>query len=231
MEMNGFRSWIERRKKGEPVAYITGWKEFWSIPLKVNRDVLIPRPETEFLVEQIIGLLGGRTECKLLELATGSGAISVASAVCLHQVHVTATDVSPEALRVARENARMNGVADRITFLQGDLFTPVAGLFDVIASNPPYVSEEEYCRISPGVRDFEPAVALLAGPDGTEFHRALIRGATEHLVGGGWLLLEIGAGQDVRIEEMIRAADVYEEIGFVRDYSGIIRIAKARRRK
>ncbi len=231
-EFNGFSNWVKRRQKKEPVAYITGRKEFWSLSFEVNPAVLIPRPETELLVEEILKVCsemkGQKTE--ILEVGTGSGAISVAVASDFKKAHIVATDKSIEAIKVAGKNAVNNGVMERISFLHGNLFKTVSGKFDIIVSNPPYISEEEFERLPAEIRNFEPKGALLAGPDGTEFHYALIREGSHYLKSGGWLFLEIGAGQKGAVEDMLKKNKVYDSIGFRTDYGGIERVAMARRR-
>lgn len=230
-ELNEFSRWVERRQKGEPVAYITGRKEFWSLSFEVNPEVLVPRPETELLVEEILRACSEATdrETAILEVGTGSGAISVSVASDFKKAYIVATDTSIEAIKVAIKNAANNGVTERISFLHGNLFEPVSGKFDIIVSNPPYISEEEFERLPVEIRNFEPKGALLAGPDGTEFHYDLIREGGHYLKSGGWLFLEIGAGQKGAVEDMLRRNKVYDSIGFRTDYGGTERVAMARR--
>ncbi|MDO9530435.1 MAG: peptide chain release factor N(5)-glutamine methyltransferase [Syntrophales bacterium] len=231
-DLIGFLSWVERRQKGEPIAYITGRKEFWSLTFEVNPEVLVPRPETELLVEEILKVCSEvkDRETAILEVGTGSGAISVAVASDFKKAHIVATDTSIEAIKVARKNAATNGVTERISFLHGNLLEPVSGNFDIIVSNPPYISEEEFEHLPVEVRIFEPKGALLAGPDGTEFHYDLIREGSHYLNFGGWLFMEIGAGQKGAVEDMLRKNKVYDSIGFRTDYGGIERVAMARRK-
>lgn len=230
-EYGDFRSWIERRKHGEPVAYIVGKKEFWSLPFEVSSHVLIPRPETEILVEEVLKVCagGGVKNPRILEIGTGCGAISVSLASELKEAYIVATDISREAIAVAMKNARNNGVGNQISFLIGDLFQPVSGKFDIIVSNPPYISEEEYDHLPSEVREFEPKSALLAGTVGTEFHRAIIREGVFYLETGGSLLMEMGAGQKDRIENMLKESDLYDNIAFRADYASINRVSIARR--
>jgi len=231
-ELKGFLGWVERRQKGEPVAYITGRKEFWSLTFEVNSKVLVPRPETELLVEEVLKVCSymGDRNIDILEIGTGSGAISVAIASDLKNVSIIATDISEEAIKVTRRNAEKNGVAGKISFLHGNLFEPVSGKFDIIVSNPPYISEEEFERLPVEVRDFEPKEALLAGPEGTEFHYNLIRKGSCYLKYGGWLFMEIGAGHKDMVEDMLRKDKTYDSVSFRIDYAGIERIAMARRK-
>jgi release factor glutamine methyltransferase len=228
-EIAGFGKWLARRLKGEPVAYIIGTKEFWSLLFEVNREVLIPRPETEMLVEE--ALLAGKKmppELRILEIGVGSGAISVALATELPEARLVATDISESALAVARRNTRTHGVADRIEFLCGDLFTPVAGTFDLIVSNPPYIAAEEFGQLPRGVREYEPRQALLAGEGGTACHRKIIAGSGRHLRKGGWLLMEMGAGQQEIVAGLLKKAGNFEQIETRRDYGGVERVIKAR---
>jgi release factor glutamine methyltransferase len=226
-----FRRCIERRRCGEPVAYIVGKKEFWSLPFEVNKHVLIPRPETEILVEEVLKVYSGRkTEnLRILEIGTGSGAISIALAHELPNAQIIATDISQDAIAVALRNAQINDVASQIHFLLGNLFEPVSGEFDIIVSNPPYISKEEYDCLPSGVRDFEPQTALLAGADGTLFHREIIKAGGVYLKAGGWTFMEMGDGQEELVEFMLNEFGLYDNIAFRADYAGIKRVAIARR--
>ena len=229
-ERAGFEKLLERRLNGEPVAYIIGAKEFWSLLFEVNREVLIPRPETEILVEE--ALLASQKMMlpglRILEIGVGSGAISVALARELPAAHFIATDISAGALALARRNALIHGVADRIEFLCGNLFVPVVGTFDLIVSNPPYIDAEEFLQLPRGVREYEPREALLAGGQGTACHREIIAGSGKHLRKGGWLLMEMGAGQQGIVFELLQKAGCFERIETRRDYGGVERIIKAR---
>jgi release factor glutamine methyltransferase len=232
-ELQRFRNWVERRRGGEPVAYIIGQKEFWSLPFKVNNHVLIPRPETEMLVEAIIRTYsrGDFIQFSILEIGTGSGAVSVALASELNNVRIVATDISGEALSVAVDNARENGVQRQISFRWGSLFEPVSEKFDIIVSNPPYISEEAFEHLPPGVREFEPRVALLAGTDGTAFHREIITQGAPYLKEGGRLFIEMGEGQKNRVIEILKESNLYDDIIFIRDYAGTERAFSARRKE
>jgi release factor glutamine methyltransferase len=229
-----FESLLERRTGGEPVAYLTGRKEFWSLSFAVDPRVLIPRPETEILVEDALRFAAENfsraDRIAILEIGTGSGAISVALASELPRAEITATDISMGAIELASLNAAGNNVAGQIRFVAGSFFEPVAGRFDLIVSNPPYISAAEYAGLSPRVRDFEPPEALLAGPDGTEFHKAIIAGAEDFLNPRGALFLEIGALQKQKIEEILRK-EGYNLIDFRKDYAGLFRVARARRQQ
>ncbi len=230
-EVERFRSMAARRMQAEPVAYITGEKEFWSLTFAVTPDVLIPRPDTEILVEEVVRLCRGerKTPLRLLEIGTGSGAISIALASELSRVIITATDLSPKALAVAAGNALNNGVNGAISFVCGDLFDPVGEAYDIIVSNPPYISEEEYDLLAAEVRKYEPRQALVAGPQGTEVHRHMIEGAPPFMNDRGWLALELGAGQRDAVEKMLHEND-YCDMVFRRDCAGLERAVLARKR-
>ncbi|HPL63620.1 MAG TPA: peptide chain release factor N(5)-glutamine methyltransferase [Syntrophales bacterium] len=229
---NRFRELVGRRIRGEPVAQIIGKKEFWSLSFEVNRDVLIPRPETEILVEEALDALAGRKgKLKILDLCTGSGAIAVALASELPDAEITATDISPRALETAHRNAEKHSVGQRITFLSGDLFASVDGSFDLIAANPPYIAEKDWTELEPGVRLYEPREALVAGPDGMEFHRRIAGESAAYLKEEGVLIMEIGWGQGDGAAGILEKAGIFEEIALRSDYSGIPRTVRARRKK
>jgi len=227
-----FQSWIARRREREPVAYITGRKEFWSLPFEVNDQVLIPRPETEILVEAILRTYSNRDGASLviLDIGTGSGAISIALATELKRSHIVATDISQGALSVATRNARKNGVHRQISFRWGSLFEPVSEKFDIIVSNPPYISEEAFEHLPRGVRAFEPRLALLAGVEGTSFHRKIITQGFFYLKEGGRLFMETGADQKEGIVKILEASNGYDDISFIRDYAGFERAFTARKK-
>lgn len=223
-----FHSWLARRSAGEPVQYILGEAEFFGLPFRVAPGVLIPRPETEHLVEAILRLLAAVPAPVLADIGTGSGAIAVALAHALPSAHLSAVDISAEALTIARGNAERNGVSERIRFFEGDLLAPLAdGRFDCIASNPPYVARKDRDTLAVEVREHEPELALYGGADGLDIYRRLIPSARRHLFAGGRLALEIGYGQRDPIEAMLLAAD-YDKICFASDYQGIPRVALAR---
>lgn len=224
-----FRASIERRRAGEPIQYITGETEFYGLTFTVNRDVLIPRPETEHLVEKVLELARPFERPRIVDVGTGSGAIAAALAKHLPAAKIHATEQSAAALKVARANSVRNGVAERVRFFEGDLLAPVAGqAFDLIVSNPPYVADADRNSLAVEVRDFEPAQALFAGADGLAIYRRLIPTAFQALVRGGFLLLEIGFGQDAAIHDLLAAAG-FEAIEFTKDLQAIPRVAIARR--
>lgn len=228
------RALVQRRLTGEPIQYITGEAEFYGLPFRVTPDVLIPRPETEHAVEKVLELAAQFQspripQPRILDVGTGSGAIAVALASKLPQAAITASDLSPAALEVARENAARNAVAERIRFVEGDLLGPVAGeTFEIVVSNPPYVAETDRDSLSVEVREFEPAQALFAGADGLAIYRRLIPQAFATLTRGGFLVLEIGYGQENAMRELLAEAG-FGEINFTRDLQAIPRVASARR--
>ena len=223
------RALVERRLAGEPMQYIAGEAEFYGLPFTVTRDVLIPRPETEHLVEKVIALAGGFERPRIVDVGAGSGAIAVALACNLVRAEVTATEISPSALAVARENALRNGVHDRIRFVNGDLLAPVADeQFEIVVSNPPYVPERDRESLAVEVRDFEPAQALFADEDGLVVYRKLIPAAFGSLAPGGFIALEIGYGQSEAIRALL-AERGFADVEFTDDLQGIPRVATARR--
>src|SRR5262245_45768937 len=189
-----FRDLVKRRVEGCPAMYLIGRREFYTLEFEVTPAVLIPRSETELLVTETIKRIKDLPSAQLPCIATGSDCIAFADALRVKSAHVTATDISPDALEVARRNAAKHGVADRIAFLHGDLFAPLPpdAAFDAIVSNPPYVSEPEWSALPPHIRDHEPRHALPAGPAGFAIYDRLIPAAPQHLKPGGHLLLEIG---------------------------------------
>ena len=234
-----FRAWVERRRAGEPIQYITGEAEFYGLTFRVNSAVLIPRPETEHLVEKVIEIAGGLekppiakqriAKLRIADVGTGSGAIAVALASKLPAARIHATEISAAALAVARRNAEQNGVANRVIFHEGDLLAPVAGkLFDFVVSNPPYVPERDRSSLSIEVRDYEPSQALFAGVDGLDVYRRLIPAAFNALFHERYLVLEIGFGQQAAVGELLADAR-FDHIEFTKDLQGISRVAVARR--
>lgn len=220
---------IIRRQTGEPIQYITGQSDFFGIPFSVGPGVLIPRPETEHLVEEAIRLARPMPSPAIADIGTGSGIIAVALATELPHARLTAVDCSTQALVIARDNAQRNHVEDRIHFLESDLLSALEGrTFHIIASNPPYIPQTDHDSLSVEVRDHEPHSALFAGPDGLSIYQRLIPEALQYLVPGGWLVLEIGYGQQPAIEALFQASG-YQNIGFLPDYQGIPRVATAQR--
>jgi len=231
-ERGRFRELVKRRGDGEPVAYLVGGREFFSLPFGVTKDVLIPRPETEGLVVRTIDLGKPAAAPRIVDVGTGSGAIAVAVAKHLPQAALAATDTSPAALAVARANAERHGVADRIEFVEADLLADprLDGPWDVIVSNPPYVRDDEFPALPRDVRDHEPRTALVAGPTGAEVVARLAAEGVTRLVPGGWLLVEIGPSTVAAAEAAIAAQPDLEPGPTLKDMAGLPRIVQARRR-
>jgi len=222
-----------RRKRREPMAYIRGFREFWSLNFTVTPAVLVPRPETECLVEEVLRLrdLHQGSGPRILDIGAGSGVVCIAVASEWPGCDMAATDLSAAALDVARENARrLLGSDTGITFLQGDLFEGVEGVFDIVCSNPPYISESEYATLAREVTLYEPREALVAGPDGTEFHRRIAVGAKDRLKPGGWLLMEMGAEQREALTVILEETKIFDDIRFRADLAGLDRVVIARRK-
>jgi release factor glutamine methyltransferase len=253
-ELARFKALVVRRRAGEPVAYLTGHREFWSLDFHVNPAVLIPRPETETLVAAAIEAANDKISPKEmgqeevqpitdnrkpktptlrgLEVGVGSGAIVVALARELPGVDWVAVDLSREALAVARDNARRHGVDNRIHFLRTDLLAglkPRAAFFLLVA-NLPYVPRRQWEQLPQEIKDFEPRQALLGGEDGLSLIRPLIRQAHQYVKGGGWLLLEVADGHAPEVVALLQQTSAYEYIETIKDFSGIERVVRARRR-
>lgn len=228
-EMASFRELIIRRRQGIPLQYILGEAEFMGFTLRVDGRALIPRPETEELVELIVRELDSRNKWEILELGTGSGAIAIALAKSLSRSRITATDISGETLELAEENAARNGVRE-ITFLKSDWFAAVEGPFDLIVANPPYVGREEMERLPREVREHEPQQAWDGGKEGIEALRKIIMGATTYLRPNGRLYLEIGAAQARQVQQIALATGSYDGINIFQDRSGRNRHLRAIRR-
>jgi release factor glutamine methyltransferase len=195
-----YRALVDRRCRREPVAYIVGAREFWGLPFEVTPDVLIPRPETELIVEEALELFpAGHAPAVIVDAGTGSGCLAVALALEFAQARVIATDISEAALAVARRNAAANGAGQRIDFRAGDLLAPVTESADLIVSNPPYVASGDAPGLVPEVREHEPHVALFAGGDGLAVFEKLFPSAATRLRPGGRLIVEVGYDQDERV--------------------------------
>jgi release factor glutamine methyltransferase len=226
-----FRDLVRRRAEGMPVAYLVGRKEFYSLPLKVSAAVLIPRPDSEFVVVEFLAVMKDRVAPKAVDVGTGSGCLALA---CAHQ-HPTArflaTELSAEALAVAAENARALGLSERVTFRQGDLLAPVAaeGPFDAIVANPPYIPTGVLPQLEPGVRDYEPHQALDGGEDGLRVVARLIEQAVPVLAPGGHLILEIGAAQEEPVRALLSRYKDLELAPTIRDHAHHPRVVRASR--
>jgi release factor glutamine methyltransferase len=231
-EAVAFDSFIERRLRREPAQYITGETEFRGLELKVTKDTLIPRPETELLVDAALNTASTFRDAKTLtviDLCTGSGCIAISFTKEFKDCRVLATDVSGAALKVAKENAERHGVSDRVEFIEGDLFTPLEGKkAHLILSNPPYVSEAEMKALEPEIAHWEPHAALRGGEDGLFYYRRIIEGAPAHLLPNGSLIIEIGWGQAARIRELLGKSGLFTDISIGKDYGGVERVVTAR---
>ena len=235
-EKEALEAFVRRRVSGEPLQYISGHQEFWSFDFKVDPQVLIPRPETELLVEQALSILVSTPFGKVplvLELGTGSGAIAISLAKEVKEIFIVATDISREALGLARENALRADVERKIGFVNGDLFNALQsgkekGPFDLIVSNPPYVTRSEIGSLAKEVRS-EPRIALDGGEDGLDFYRRIISQAPSHLQAEGWLLLELGQGQGARVSALIEEKGGFSKPQIFSDLSGIERVVKVQK--
>jgi release factor glutamine methyltransferase len=226
-ELSEVRALVERRRAHEPIAYILGEREFYSRPFAVNRDVLIPRPDTETLVDVALAALPAGSG-PVAELCVGSGAVIVTLLCERPELTGVATDISAAALAVAAANAARHGVSERLTLAQGDLFAALpATRFAALVVNPPYIPSAEIATLDPDVRSFEPMLALDGGGDGLEFYRRLSAEAREHLVPGGTLALEVGHDQAESVAGLLRERG-FEDVRSTRDLSGIERVVSGR---
>lgn len=223
---------LQRRASGEPLAYIVGWREFYGLQLKVNPAVLIPRPETELLVDLALSLLPESAVARVLDLGTGSGAIALALLSRHAQLHAVATDLSADALRLAAANARQHGLDARVQWYEGNWYQALPGTqqpaqqpFDLIVSNPPYVAADDVHLLQGDCRH-EPQLALTPGADDLASYRAIIAGAAEYLQAGGWLLLEHGHDQRDRLLQLF-AATHWQQLRTHDDLAGIARVIVA----
>lgn len=221
-----YGSAIDRRVRREPVAYITGFQEFWGLPFEVSPAVLIPRPETELIVEASLDWWTDRhARLRVADVCTGSGCLAVTIAHERPAAVVVASDISRDALAVALHNAARHGVDRRIEFVETDLLTGVSGLFDLIVSNPPYVPAGEAPSLAPEVRQHEPHVALFGGADGLSIIEALVRQAAACLAPSGRFLFEFGFGQADAVSRIVAATSSLELLELRRDLQGIPRTA------
>jgi release factor glutamine methyltransferase len=233
-QRDNYSDLLRRRLEREPVAYILGRQEFWSLDFQVAADALIPRPETERLVEMALetaAKFSPARSLRILDIGTGSGAIAVSLAKELPAARIVATDVSDRALAIARANARRHRVEDRMQFLRGDLWAALNGaaeMFDLIVSNPPYLRSGEIDGLEPEVSRWEPRGALDGGLDGMEFYRRIAARAHGYLAPGGALALEIGADMGGEVTKLFAGAGAYEEVKTFSDYAGKDRVVAAR---
>jgi len=222
------REMVRRRVAGEPLQYITGEVEFCGLKFQVDKRVLIPRPETELLVETVVG----RNPRKIVDVGTGSGCIAIALAKKLPEAEISALDISPEALEVARGIASLHQIEKNIRFLESDLLEALSGSFvvDTIVSNPPYIADRELAKLPKEVRDFEPVRALAAGEDGLKVIQRLVMDARRILSPSGFIALEIGAGQRAAVEEIF-GQQGYVVVEVVKDLQGHERVIVAQPKK
>jgi len=228
---SSFRELVKRRSEGAPVAYLVGRKEFYSLSFEVSPAVLIPRPDSEFVVVEALTKLKVMEAPRCVDVGTGSGCLALA---CVHQhktARFVAVDLSPEALAIARGNAANLGLLDRVEFLEGDLLEPLAGEppFDLILSNPPYIATDVIPTLEPGVRDFEPHLALDGGPDGLRLVDRLIAQAIPVLKSGAYLILEIGSDEEGPVRSLIGARPEFDLAPTIRDAANHPRVILARR--
>ncbi len=232
-EVSAFRALVKDRLAGCPLQYLMGETEFFSLNFLVGPAALIPRPETEILVEAVLERLRSLgSSLKIADLGTGSGVIAVSLAVHLPGVRLWATDRSAEALGLARRNAQIHGVVERISFAQGDLFDPLKGkkgAFAAVVCNPPYISSDQLENLPPEIRNYEPLLALDGGSDGLEVIRRVVAEAPEFLTGGGLLVLEVGAGQAQVVGELIVKTGAFGEPRVIKDYAGVQRVVMVER--
>lgn len=227
-----FRDWVKRRAKGEPVAYLVGQKEFYSLAFEVNSNVLIPRPETEHVVVQAVDLAGKfPPPCSILDVGTGSGCIAVTLAKQIEDAQIVAVDINGDALDVARSNAVKHQVQERIEFFESDLLAavPTERQFDLIVSNPPYIGTEEEGTVDEAVRKYEPAIALFSGGDGTAAIRGLVQQSAERLKAGGYLVFETSPIIFDACLSIVNDSGSFAEPETIKDYSGHRRIISAQR--
>ena len=220
---------VARRIRREPISYIIGTREFWGLPFEVGPDVLIPRPETEFIVEETLALADGSSSPVIIDVGTGSGCIAIALALEIPGARVIATDVSGHALQVARRNASRHNVAGRVTFVETSFLDGIEDVADIIVSNPPYVPSLAQPALTPEVRDYEPAVAVFAGEDGLDALRSVVEGAVGRLRPGGWLVMEFGCGQGDCVSALVSGIHGIDVVKIRHDLQDIPRTAVCRR--
>ena len=220
---------VARRERREPVSYILGTREFWGLPFEVGPDVLIPRHETEFIIEEALALVARDSHPVIADVGTGSGCIGICLAREIPGARVIATDLSPHALEVARRNAVRHDVIERITFVETSFLDGIDEGVDLIVSNPPYVPSVSRPGLIPEVRDYEPSVALFGGEDGLSGLRSVLDASASKLAPGGWLVMEFGCGQDDCVTDLVRNASGLDLVKIRRDLQDIPRTVVCRR--
>jgi release factor glutamine methyltransferase len=221
---------VARRERREPVSYILGTREFWGLAFQVGPDVLIPRHETEFIVEETLARIASDARPVIMDIGTGSGCIAVALAREIPGARVIATDVSRSALGVARQNALRHGVADRIQFVETSFLDGIDEIADVIVSNPPYVPSVSQPGLIPEVRDYEPPVAVFAGVDGLDGVRSVLEAAVARLAAGGLLIMEFGLGQDDAVTALVDVVSTLDLVAVRHDLQDIPRTVVCRKK-
>jgi release factor glutamine methyltransferase len=234
-----YRELVRRAGADEPIAYLTGRAHFFNMEFEVNADVLIPRPDTETLVENVLQTVrhqSGLESPRVLDLCTGSGCVAAAIAQNLKSATVVAIDISPAAVAVAKRNIEQLKLADRVMVEEGDLFEPISRLvdarpFDIIVANPPYIATGQMATLDASVREYEPALALDGGLDGLVIHRRILRGAAAHLMPNGLIFLEIAFDQGPAIKKLADEFDEFEESRLLKDYGGRDRVITLQKKK
>ncbi len=226
----GYEPLVARRERREPVSYILGTREFWGMAFQVGPDVLIPRHETEFIIEETLARIGSDARPVIMDIGTGSGCIAVALAREIPGARVIATDVSRSALEVARQNARRHGVADRIRFVETSFLDGIEDVADVIVSNPPYVPSVSQPGLTPEVRDYEPPVAVFGGEDGLDGVRSVLEAAVARLAAGGLLIMEFGLGQDDAVTALVDVVSTLDLVAIRHDLQDIPRTVVCRKK-
>jgi release factor glutamine methyltransferase len=235
VELKNYRELVKRRADGEPAAYIVGHKGFYSLDFEVGPGVLVPRPETEFLASAAIEEARGRgNTVRTGDIGTGSGCVAVVLAAYVPEVEVIATEASKTAAGYARRNTIRHNVQERVCIVEGELLEPLGRMvgkarLDILVSNPPYITEEEFGNLPVTVRDYEPREALVAGTDGTEYHKAIAAGAADFITAGGLLAFEVGIGQSERVCRLVSDTGRFGQPWTVKDFMGIERVVLARR--
>ena len=227
-ERKAYRELVQQRADGCPIAYLIGEKEFWSLNFLVDKNVLTPRPETEIMIETALNC---PSPFKILDLGTGSGVLAIVMAKKVPDCEVVALEIDPKALSIAKENAKVHGVDDRVEFIYGDLKkVDWRGKYSMILSNPPYIPSVDIQKIMPEVKNYEPLKALDGGLDGLDFYRDIIPKASDQLEKNGYLILEIGHSQAGEVTGIFENSSSYNNIQVIPDYSGYDRVIKAQRK-
>jgi len=237
-DLSDYRELVKRAAEHEPIAYLTGIAHFFNLEFEVNRDVLIPRPETETLVEHVLQFVRTQPELarpRILDLCTGSGCVAAAVAYHLKTATVLASDNSSAAVEVAKRNMRRLNLQDRVLVVQGDLYSALEKQvdvqpFDLILANPPYIRTEDIPKLDRNVRGYEPREALDGGADGLVVHRRIMAGAKERLVAGGRVYMEIAFDQEDLAKQVVTAAEGFDDVKILKDYGGRDRVMTARKK-